>query len=330
MRHQLNPQLSPRGVPRHFRFGLGDSSAALSQAQSQVAAAQAAIQNAPQAGQDAWSNATGENANDARVQKGVSAAGSLITQGYDQNNPADEQKVVAVVAAGISLIPAVGPFLAGGLELLNQIALGIGDALTALGLIPKPGCQSSGTFTTANVLADWVSKGADVTPGTFGALAWPALAQNVALFKNCQKGGFDNALLLIGLVNVWNQTTGGIGVPVFAPSPSSFGEPYGFTAMGGGAYLNNGKGGITTPLASLFHPAQDFPGGAFPIGAATITVNSPSAAQAAVASTSKAGPAVGGAIAAAAVGGVVYSYVKGRAVGSFLESAFGSLTSLFK
>ncbi len=300
-------------------------------AQAQAAAAQAAIANAPPGAQAAWSQATGGDANASRINNGAQSALSLIQNGYDQNNLADEQKLISAIAAGVSLIPGYGIVFAGALELLNQVALGIGDALQAVGLIPKPGCQSTGTFTTASKLAEWQSRGADVTPGTFGALAWPALAHNVAIFRNCQKGGLDNAMLLQALVNVWNSTMTGSAVSVFAPTPQSYGDPFVFNSMSGGPLLNNNRGGTTTPLAGLFHPAADFPGGVFPVGAVGLQINGASAAAGATGTTATSkGAAVGGVAAAGVVGTVVYSYVTGKAIGHILEHGLAALTGLFK
>jgi hypothetical protein len=340
VRYQLNPQLTPlprRQAPapaQRLRLGLGDAAGDLAK-QAQAAALQAAMANAPASAQQAWSQATGGDANAGRISSGVSAASSLVQNGYDQNNPEDEKKLVAAIAAGVSLIPVWGPVFAGALETLNEIAVWVGGVLQDIGLIPKPGCKSSGTFTTQNVLSDWVSRGADVTPGTFGAIAWPALAHNTALFRNCQKGGFDNETLLTALVNVWNSAMTGPGRPVYTPKPFGFGDPFGFSGQGGGPLLANNRGGIALPLAAVFHPASDFPGGQFPVGAdatSTLTINGATAAATAApgATATSKGATAGGLAAAGVVGTVVYSYVTGKAVGAVLEHAMVVLTGLFE
>jgi hypothetical protein len=335
MRHQLNPQLTPLPPRRRvWRAGFGDVGTTLKQ-QAAATAAQTAIANAPQSVQDAWNQATSDPANASRISGGISAAQSLIQNGYDQNNPDDEKKLIAVIAAGVSLIPGWGILLAGALETLNEIAEWIGGALQDIGLIPKPGCHSSGTFTTANVLANWQGYGADMTPGTFAAFAWPAFAYNSAIFHNCQKGAFDNQTLLMALVNAWNQSTTGSPAAIYVPPfDGLLDEPWSYLPQSGQASvtLADGKGGLNNPLAAIFHPASDFNAGALPQNSQTVSVNVnvTTTSTAAGATASKAGPAVGGAIAAAAVGTAVYGYVKGRAVGSMFESAFASLTALFK
>lgn len=225
-------------------------------AAAQASQAQAAIANAPAAAQQAWDQATSPTANAGRIEAGADAAAGLVAHGYDSSNPSDNQALIATIAGALSCIPG-GAIFGGAIMLLDSVAEGIAAGLEALGLIPKPGCTSSGTFTPANVLADWIALGADVTPGTFGALAWPVLAANVARWKNCQKGGVDNAMLLAGLVELWNRSTSGAPVDVYVPHVRNYGDPferYG-ASLGGRVLFANGNG-TEGPYAAVFQPTS--------------------------------------------------------------------------
>jgi hypothetical protein len=197
----------------------------LGQAAQQAQDATAKIATAPAQAQQAWTEATSPAANDARVQQGASDAVDLVEHGYDSSNEADNQKLIGAIAGGVSLIPGIGPMLGGAIGLLDAIAVGVADALTAIGLIPKPGCHSSGTFTPAEYLSEMKSDGAMLPAGSFAAVALPAMAYSASERANCRPS-FQPSTVLAGMVQLWNKQAQGNLVDTYLPAPSDFGVPY--------------------------------------------------------------------------------------------------------
>jgi hypothetical protein len=173
------------------------------------------------------SSAAGSVASVAVVATGVVSAYSLITNGYDPSLPADNAKFVNAIAGGLALIPGVGIFLAGAVEVLWTVGNAIGCPVTHLfgGTSPAcgdPPCVSSGNWTPGGVLSQ--SNLPSFTPESFGKFVTSALAVQGANVLNC-KGGLTPDHIVDASVNMWNQTHAGPAIDYFVPPLSALFSP---------------------------------------------------------------------------------------------------------
>jgi hypothetical protein len=190
---------------------------AATEARGQVASAQQAIQGASADAQAQWNQAVSQEANDARVINGAAAAGSLLQNGFNPNDPADEQKAYQAIVAGVSLIPGIGLVLGGALEILDAIGVAAASALEALGLISKPGCTYTGTPTINDVLSEYPVPAANTPQGSFASLAMAALGQNVLQQRICSPKRYPNDWILAGVASLWNQYAQGAPQTLWVP-----------------------------------------------------------------------------------------------------------------
>ena len=219
-----------------------------------VSIAQAAIAKLPPEAQAAWGAATSTAAAGASIALGAVNLAELAKNGYDPDNSADNQKLVGVIAAGVSCIPGVGPVLGGCVEALYQIGELVGDALTALGVF-WTGCRSSGNWTTSQILNGFITNGA--TLEGFGAIAWPAIAADTAAALNC-KPSYGPECIVQGLAILWNQQNGGTPVPCWWPANGGginyLGDAYGTVTDRNAQGQITAQGAGYPALASIFQP----------------------------------------------------------------------------
>lgn len=256
---------------RYARRGLGDvtanaaasSAALLASGQSLPTIARTDLAAASAQGQAAIALATSSSATAARQANGAADAASLASNGFNPDDPGDEQKLMGAIAGGLALIPGAGPILGAAVELLWQLGTQVmGPALTKLfGYCSNPAgcCSSSGNWTVRQVLA---ASGVTSAPpaGTFAALAVPAFGQSWADAMNCKPNyaGAGYSILLPGLVAVWNAAATGPMQDVFVPyltdrsgtlfgqsagfaggppEPTNFAGPFGYPEQGPYAFL---------------------------------------------------------------------------------------------
>lgn len=202
--------------------------------------------------QATWNVETSQSAGDARVVQGAVAATDLISTGYNPDSDADNQKLIAAVAGAVTLIPGIGLVLGGALALLDVIGIGIAKVLESVGLIWY-GCRSSGNWTPAAILADY--PGIQTTPGTFGALAVPALMQNASEYMNC-KGRMQHQVILAAAASMWNKYASGPPMTIYVPAMGAGNEPFCFSEQGAIAFtpassvtdLPNGNWALPTDM----------------------------------------------------------------------------------
>jgi hypothetical protein len=259
--------VEPPDDPIPYLLGmLGDPPDLGAQAQAQINAqvAQANVQINKLQGQAkaTWDASQTNVANAQRVTNGAIAAESLVQNGYNPNDDADNQKAITAVAGGLSLIPGIGPVLGGALLILDAIALGAAKLLEAIGLISPPYCNSTGNWTPAKVLAPFPSL--PTTPGTFAALATAALATNAADSLNC-KPHYPPSWVLTGVATLWNQNSSGNPVQIWIPNLDPSGVQIFAPQQGGGPSLD-------TLTSYAFQPLANVPLGYVAYGS-TVTVN---------------------------------------------------------
>jgi hypothetical protein len=173
-----------------------------------------------------WDAQTSTAANDARKMQGAVDAVDLATHGYNPDDPADNAKLVGMVAGAVSFIPVAGPILGAAVVLLYAIGEGIAAILKAVGLIWY-GCRTTGNWTAKNVLTAIASEGGSnerpntglppMPLGSFASLVMPALAKNSADLANC-KPGYSNLQVLAAMAHLWNANTSGPAITVYVPA----------------------------------------------------------------------------------------------------------------
>lgn len=201
---------------------LGDSSIV----QSYQAQLQTRISGLGTQAQTTLQQQTGVNVTQPRVAAGAAAAVSLASNGFNPNDAADRQKLVAAIAGGLCLIPAVGPALGAAVEALYQVAnaiscptmklaadLGLGDLPPECGGSP---CTSTGNWTTAGILSSNAGSLPAQPSGSFAQFACAALAEYAAQAANC-KASLPPGLIVDACVNIWNQTHAGPSTPYLVP-----------------------------------------------------------------------------------------------------------------
>ena len=170
-----------------------------------------------------WDAATTPQANAARVETGVVAATDLISNGYNPDNPGDNQKLIVAIAGGLSLVPAIGPILGGALLALDAGGEAIAKLLEQAGIIWF-GCRSSGNWTPQLVLTAG-GRAPLMQPGSFSALVAPMIAQDIANANNC-KASFGPYAVLTAAATMWNAGATGPSMTVYIPSLTGYGIPF--------------------------------------------------------------------------------------------------------
>jgi hypothetical protein len=177
-------------------------------------------------GQAQLQQVAGIDASNPRVQQGALSALSLIQHGFTPGNEQDEAALIHTIAGGLCLAGPVGAVIGAYVELLWQVgnalacpteklfsSLGFGDPSPACGGQP---CASSGTWTTASVMAASALPDLSQAQGTFRALAIPALASYIAQASNC-KASFPPSVVVDGCVAMWNTLHEGPPVDLYCP-----------------------------------------------------------------------------------------------------------------
>jgi hypothetical protein len=180
-----------------------------------------------------WDQQTSTLANDGRIASGAQAGADLISSGYNPDSSADNQKLIAVIAGAVSLIPAVGPILGAAIILLDAIGQAIGKFLQAVGLISMPGCRSTGNY-TEKMVEGWYPRISQPI-GSFASLAVPALMQNGADSLNC-KAKFDHQVVLAGLATYWNAHASGPPMTIYVPAMGYAWAPFPFHEQAASAF----------------------------------------------------------------------------------------------
>jgi hypothetical protein len=208
------PPVGPISIPTSVPNLTDLASQAQQQMQAQVTNAQGQIQQLQGDAQAKWNASQTQLANSQRIAAGATAAEQLAANGYNPNDAGDNQKAIAALAGGLSLIPAVGPVLGGAVAILDVVAQGVASVLEAVGLISKPGCYVTGTWSPANVLA-WYPR-INVAPGSFASIAVPMLAQSTANSLNC-KPAYPPAWVLTAAAQLWNSQVSGPPMQLWVP-----------------------------------------------------------------------------------------------------------------
>lgn len=176
---------------------------------------------------------------------GTAAAEDLLSNGWSSDDQKNGQAVMAIMAAGASL---VCPPCGAAVYVLYGIGKAIAPYLVDLGLIDPPGCRTSGNWTpdtflrgrmpvaatggtlpTANVVAhadgsSW-SQPNIVAPSDFAKLAVQAYAIDVAARGNCQQA-FGASRVFPAVATVWNKTHAGPTQMIWFPDiPAPMGVP---------------------------------------------------------------------------------------------------------
>jgi hypothetical protein len=198
---------------------------------------------------DRWNQTQTPQANQARIDAGVSAGSSILASGYNPDNPDDNQKMIVAIAGGISLVPGIGPVLGGAILLLDGVGQAIAPVLYSIGLISKPGCSSSGNWTAATVLSTtraMLGQWGTMPPapvGSFSDFALGLLATDNAQSANC-KPHMGNFSTLAAAAAIWNANATGPVQLIYVPS---------LVLQGGGASI-----GFADPgqVAHAFQPVS--------------------------------------------------------------------------
>jgi hypothetical protein len=180
--------------------------------------------NASAAGASYIQAQTGVDVTQGRVASGVAAAGHLATNGFDPTNPDDRQAMVATIAGGLSLIPAVGPALGAALEALYQIAQPLACPTAkffhAVGLTQSdcdsPPCSYSGPAPTVDSLASSFAQPPAAGGPGFAQMVNGALLTNAASALAC-KSSVPPSVIVDGIVTIWNRTHQGPAVDIYIP-----------------------------------------------------------------------------------------------------------------
>jgi len=187
-------------------------------------AVQTAISQQASSVQNEIAAQTGVDTTSATVTQGAGAAVSLLNTGYDPSNTADSANLVHVIAAGLCLVPGIGPILGGAVEALwavgNAVACPLENAFASIGFGPAcgaPPCKTSGNWTAATVLQENAGALPAMPRGSLASLMIPALAYTAAQAAHCQYGP-PPAAIVDAVVSLWNKTHAGPAAPYYVPS----------------------------------------------------------------------------------------------------------------
>jgi hypothetical protein len=189
-------------------------------------------------------------ATDARETRGTVAAASLIANGYDPNNDADNQLLVSSIAGGLCLIPAIGPVLGAVLMAMYEVGVEvIAPAVDKLfGYSSVPTCSSTGNPTAALMLS---LSGISTTPptGTLAGLIVPAYGKAFLDLWNCNTFNhiprsvpFGFQVLAGPLLQMWNKNTSGALIDYFVPCINASDWPMRWANFGVSGPLGSGGG----------------------------------------------------------------------------------------